>query len=70
MSQKQLECRICITYRKDKKIELGMYCPRSLRYEYLGLHGPSQRVIDKVVTDLKIRILKEGHLLTFCERSE
>lgn len=66
----QMECRIVITYRQDKKINLGMYDPRSLRYEPLGTHGPSQKDIDRAVLDLKKSILDAGHRLSFCERSE
>lgn len=66
---KQLECRIVIGYRLDKRIELGMYDPQNDRYEALGTHGPSQRVIDKAVDDLKRSIITAGHRLTFCERS-
>lgn len=65
----QLECRIVIGYRPDKKIELGMYDPLNDRYEPLGTHGPSQREVDRVVLDLKKSIVKAGHRLTFCERS-
>lgn len=68
--KKQLECRIVIIHRSDKKIDLGMYSPCDNRYEALGCHGPSQSEIDRVVTDLKISILRAGHRLTFCERSE
>jgi hypothetical protein len=67
--QEQLECRIVITYLPDKRIQLGMYCPRSLRYEPLGTHGPAQTVIDKAVLGLKESILRAGHRLTFCERT-
>lgn len=69
MADKQLECRIVIGHRPDKKIELGMYDPLNHRYEALGTHGPSQREIDRVVNDLKRSILKAGHQLTFCERT-
>lgn len=69
MAEKQLECRIVISYRPDKKIELGMYDPLNNRYEPLGTHGPSKREVDRVVNDLKKSIIKAGHKLTFCERS-
>lgn len=67
---KQLECRIVITFRKDKKITLGMYDPLNKRYENLGVHGPNKKDIDRVVNDLKTSIERAGHHLTFCERSE
>lgn len=69
MVNKQLECRIVIGYRQDRKIELGMWDPLNDRYEALGVHGPSQREVDKVVNDLKRSIITAGHRLTFCERS-
>lgn len=65
---KQLECRIVIGYRSDKRIELGMYDPLNDRYEALGTHGPGQREIDRIVNDLKRSITQAGHRLTFCER--
>lgn len=67
---KQLECRIILTFRRDRKTGVGMYDPLSGRYEHLGEHGPDVRVVDKVVRDLKTSIIRAGHLLTFCERSE
>lgn len=71
MSRKQqLECRIVLTFRKDKRVNVGMYDPLNHRYEPLGTHGPSTREVDKVVRDLKASIERAGHLLTFCERSE
>lgn len=67
----KLECRIVITYRKDKKIELGMFCKNTMRYEFCGIHGPNQRTIDKVIIDLRTRIESDPSLrLTWCERSE
>ncbi len=66
----QLECRIVITFNKDKSITLGMYDPKNNRYEALGRHGSSLEEVDKVVMDLKISIERAGHRLTFCERSE
>lgn len=70
MEKKQLECRIVIIHRKDRKINLGMYSPCDMRYEPLGIHGPDQREIDRVILDLKSSIERAGHMLTFCERSE
>ena len=69
MSQKQLECRIVIFHRRDRRTEIGMYDPINLRYQFLGLHGPDQRQVDKVINDLKQSIERAGHLLTFCERT-
>lgn len=66
----QMECRIIITYRRDRRIDLGMYDPISKRYEALGTHGPSPRDVDKAVYGLKESIERAGHRLTFCERSE
>ncbi len=66
----QLECRIVITFKNDGRVDLGMYDPISNRYEPLGTHGPSLSVIDKVIEDLKTSIIRAGHNLTFCERSE
>lgn len=68
-TRKQLECRVVITARPDRRIDLGMYDPISLRYEPLGTHGPDQREIDRVVAGLKERIEREGHKLTFCHRT-
>ncbi len=65
----QMECRVVITYRPDRRIDLGMYCPRSLRYEPLGTHGPSVAEVDRAVRGLADSIERAGHLLTFCERS-
>ncbi len=67
--QEQLECRIVVTTRPDRRTEVGMYCPRTMRYEPLGVHGPSQVEVDCVVHDLKASIERAGHRLTFCERS-
>ena len=70
MKAKVLECRIVVTKgRPDRKTEIGMYDAMGGRYEPLGVHGPSQREVDKVVRDLKASIERAGHRLTFCERS-
>lgn len=68
--QKQLECRIVITYLRDGRIKLGMYDPKSTRYEPLGTHGPAAKEVDKAVRGLKESIERAGHRLSFCERSE
>lgn len=70
MPGKQLECRIVITRHPDKRVELGMYCPVTYRYQKTGVHGPDLREIDKAVLNLKSSIEKAGHRLTFCERTE
>lgn len=67
--QSQLECRIVITYLLSGQIRLGMYDPRSLRYEGLGTHGPARKVVDSVVMKLAESIIRAGHLLTYCERT-
>ena len=67
---KQLECRIIIRHRDDKKVAIGMYDPLNERYEPLGVHGPDPRAVDKVIYDLKSSIERAGHLLTFSECSE
>mgnify|MGYP007044010362 CR=1 FL=1 len=67
---RQLECRIVLTFLRDRRVALGMYDPISRRYEALGTHGPSVKDVDRAVYGLKDSILKAGHLLTFCERSE
>jgi len=61
---KQLECRIVITYEGDK-FALGMYDPLSMRYEPLGRHPVTS--IKKVVGDLKMRMERERHRVTFSE---
>lgn len=69
MTQKQLECRIVLTYHKDGRVSMGMYDPLSGRYEPLGTHGPDVREVDKAVRGLKSSIERAGHWLTWCERS-
>ena len=67
--QKQLECRIVLTYHRNGKVAMGMYDPISGRYEPLGTHGPGRRAVDEAVQGLKDSIERAGHRLTFCERS-
>lgn len=67
---RQLECRIVLTYQRDRRVAVGMYCPVTKRYEPLGVHGPARREVDRVVEDLKRSIIRAGHRLTFCERGE
>lgn len=66
----QLECRIILTFLRSGKTRVAMCDPRTGRIEPLGEHGPSAREVDRVVCDLKDSIVRAGHRLTFCERSE
>ena len=61
---KPLECRIVITHR-GRTFDLGMYDPVSGRHEPLGNHPT--RDIERIVRDLKVRIEKERHQVTFSE---
>ena len=61
---KQLECRIIIT-NWPFVFELGMYDPVSCRYVPLGKHAKKDK--EKIVRDLRIRMEKERHLVTFSE---
>ena len=65
MVKKQLECRIVINYY-GSVFSLGMFDPVAGRYEPLGKH-PMEK-IDKVVRDLKVRMEKEGHKVSFSEK--
>lgn len=60
----QLECRIVITHFGNE-FALGMFDPITMRHEPLGKH-PTKN-IDKIVRDLKIRMERERHLVTFSE---
>ena len=63
---RQLECRVVITHAPHGgSFSLGMYDPVSGRYEPLGTH-PNGRMIT-VVRDLKERMEREGHLVSFSE---
>lgn len=63
---KQLECRIVITHHPSEyKFDLGMYDPVRSRYEPLGRHPTAD--IEKIVRDLRIRMERERHLVTFSE---
>ena len=70
MKPPPLECRIVLTYRRDRKVEVAMCDPKTGRMEKLGAHGQATREVDKIVRDLKQSIERAGHRLTFCERSE
>lgn len=59
-----MECRIVLT-RKGVATEVGMYDPQSGRYAPLGEH---RQHLDTVVRDLKQRMEKGGHTVTFCTR--
>lgn len=63
---RQLECRIIITHYGGA-FELGMFDPVKCRYEPLGRH--SMKSINKVVGDLKVRMERERHMVTFSERT-
>ncbi len=67
--KKRLECRIILTHghRWDLKTEVGMWDPLNDKYVSLGAHGPNMRELDKAVEGLKVRIEREGHLLTFSD---
>jgi hypothetical protein len=62
----QLECRITITYARDgHSFDLGMFCPLTMRHEPLGRHPTGD--IERVVRDLKVRMERERHMVTFSE---
>lgn len=63
---KQLECRILITHW-GRTFELGMFDPISMRHEPLGRHSTDK--IEKVVGDLRVRMERERHMVTFSEVS-
>ena len=65
MATKQLECRVIITHNHST-FELGMFDPHGMRYEPLGNHP--KRDIDRIVRDLKVRMEREGHLVSFSEQ--
>lgn len=62
---KQLECRIVITHKGPTEFALGMYDPVGMRYEPLGTHPT--RDIDRIVGDLRVRMERERHLVTYSE---
>jgi len=70
ITEKQLECRIVLTFKRDGRVAVAMCDPKTGRMEDLGIHGPSVQEVDLVVRNLKESIQRAGHLLTFCERSE
>lgn len=61
---KQLECRIIVTHW-GRVFDLGMFDPKSGRHEPLGKHPVKD--ISRVVRDLKVRMERERHLVTFSE---
>ena len=63
---KQLECRIVITHWGGM-FDLGMFDPISGRHEPLGKHPVKD--IERVVGDLKTRMEREKHIVTFSEVS-
>ena len=63
---RRLECRIVITHNAGAgTFDMGMYDPLNMRYEALGTH-PSAK-IDRIVGDLRTRIERERHVVTFSE---
>lgn len=61
-----MECRIVITHAEDgRTFRLGMYDPVSMRHEPLGSHP--ERDIRRIVGDLRARMEREGHRVTFSE---
>ena len=65
MKTKQLECRIVITHVPVMSFELGMWDPLNTKYAPLGKHPTKD--IEKIVGDLKVRMEKERHIVTFSE---
>ena len=61
---KQLECRIVITHW-GREFDLGMFDPVTMRHEPLGRHPMVD--IERIVGDLRVRIEKERHLVSFSE---
>ena len=61
---RQLECRIVITHR-GHTFELGMYDPVGMRYEALGNH-PTKDIL-RIVGDLRVRMERERHIVSFSE---
>lgn len=62
----QLECRIVLTYWQfDGTFELGMFDPLAGRYEPLGRHPLAKA--DRIIGDLRVRIERERHRVTFSE---
>lgn len=64
LRNKQLECRIIITHGTGT-FDLGMFDPVSGRHEPLGRHPTAD--IDHVVRDLRVRMERENHRVTFSE---
>ncbi len=64
MTDKQLECRILITHW-PREFDLAMADPLSGRVEPLGRHPLSK--IATIVRDLRVRMERERHLVTFSE---
>ena len=66
MAEKQLECRITITHW-GRVFDLGMFDPKSGRHEKLGAHPT--RDIERIVGDLRVRMERERHVVTYSEVS-
>lgn len=64
---KQMECRVIITHDRDNpdKFMLGMFDPVTCRHVPLGKHPTED--IDRIVHDLKVRMEREGHRVSFSE---
>ena len=64
MNAKRLECRITIDHN-GRTFLMGMYDPISGRHEPLGEHPTAN--IEQVVSDLRVRMEKERHIVTYSE---
>ena len=60
-----MECRITLE-ATGYKTKVGMYDPKSGRHVPLGSYQGAE--LDKVVRDLRIRMEREGHTVTFSSR--
>lgn len=61
-----MECRILITHW-GSEFDLGMFDPISMRHEPLGRHKTDK--IERIIGDLRIRMEREKHQVTFSEVS-
>ena len=61
----QLECRITIDHLSATEFALGMYDPARGRHEPRGRHPTSR--IDRIVGDLRDRMERERHRVTYSE---
>lgn len=65
LRKKQLECRVVLTFQ-GRTFAMGMYCPATGRYEPLGNNHPTRDSV-RIVGELRDRIAREGHRVTFSE---